>query len=102
MIRRLKHAASVPEVKEQMTVEDEFLDYLKNWSRSERFKGRKEVEKEMETTIAQMNKIEEELIKKDEELIKKDEELVKKEEELKEERKKNETYRLKLQQAGLL
>ena len=85
LIRRLKQAASVPEVAEQMTVEDGFLDYLKNWARSERFKGRKEVEKEME-----------------EELIKKEEELIKKDKELEEERKKNETYRLKLQQAGLL
>ena len=88
LIRRLKQAASVPEVAEQMAVEDGFLDYLKNWARSERFKGRKEVEKEMEQTIARMAQKEEELVKKDKEL--------------EEERKKNETYRLKLQQAGLL
>ena len=61
-------------------------------------KARQELEKaekEKETAIALMAQKEEELIKSKEELIKSKEELVKKEEEL-------ETYRLKLQQAGLL
>ena len=116
LLRRLKQAASVPEVAEQMTIEDEVLDYLKNCVRSEAFKAHKKVEKEMATAIAQIAQKEEELIKKgkeiakkDEELVKKDEELEKKDEELEEERKKteaiakeNETLRLKLQQAGLL
>jgi hypothetical protein len=95
LIRRLKQAAAIPEIKEQMTAEDEILNYFKNYCRSEVFK----VQKKLEIVIAQKD---EELVKKDEELVKKDEELVKKDEELEEERKKNEALRLKLQQAGLL
>jgi hypothetical protein len=74
LIRRLKQAGSIPEVKEKMTAEDEVLEYIKSYGRSEVFK----VRKEMEGVIAQ----------KDEELVKKDKEL--------------EAMRLKLQQAGLI
>jgi hypothetical protein len=96
LIRRLKQAASVPEVKEQMAAEDEIFDYMKNLERIAAYKGMKkaanEERKKWEVVVA---KKDEELVKKDEELVKKDEELVKKDEEL-------EALRLKLKQAGLL
>jgi len=125
LIRRLKQAASVPEVKKQMTIEDEVLDYIKNCIRSGTYKAIKEYEKEMSQLIAQkeeeitkkeeeitkkdeeITKKDEEITKKDEEITKKDEEITKKDEELEKERKKNEAaakeieaLRLKLQQAG--
>jgi hypothetical protein len=74
LIRRLKQAAAIPEVKEQMTAEDEIFSYMQNLERIAAYKERKK----MEVVIAQ-----------------KDEELAKKEKEL-------EALRLKLQQAGLL
>ena len=87
LIRRLKQAASVPEVKEQMTVEDEFLSYLKNYVRSEAFKVRKEMKAEIAQNLEEIAKQGEEIAKQGEELAKKDKEL--------------EALRLKLQQAGL-
>jgi hypothetical protein len=39
VIRRLKSAASNPEVKQQMKVEDEFLRYMQNWARELAEKG---------------------------------------------------------------
>jgi hypothetical protein len=44
LIRRLKQAASLPEVKEQMTVEDEVLSYLQNLERLGAYKERKKME----------------------------------------------------------
>jgi hypothetical protein len=85
LIRRLKQAAGVPEVKEQMTAEDEVFDYMKMLERIAAYNAENEVRKELETVIVQ-----------------KDEELVKKDEELEEERKKNEVLRQKLREAGLL
>jgi hypothetical protein len=106
LIRRLKQAASVPEIKEQMTAEDEVWSYFQSLERMAAHKAahkaanevRKEMEEKIQVVIIQKD---EEIIKKDEEIIKKDEELVKKVEELEEERKKNEALRIKLQQAGL-
>ena len=62
LIRRLKQAAAIPEVKEQMTVEDGVLSYIKNYGRSEVFKVRKEMEEEMKAVI-------DELVKKDKEMV---------------------------------
>ena len=73
LIRRLKQAAAIPEVKEQMTAEDEVLSYIKNLERIAASK----VEKEKDAIIAQKNR---ELEEKDREL---------------------EAMRLKFQQAGL-
>ena len=92
LIRRLKQAASVPEVKEQMTAEDEIFDYMKMLERMAAYKERKKMETIMEDVIAQ----------KDKELVKKGKELEEKGKELEEERKKSEALLLKLQQAGLL
>ena len=99
LIRRLKQAASEPEVKKRMKDEDEVFDYMKMIERMAAYKAANEERKKWETDIA----------KKDEELVKKDEELEaarKKSEaaakELEEERKKSEALHLKLQQAGLV
>ena len=104
LIRRLKQAASVPEVKKQMTIEDEVLDYIKICIRNGTYKAIKEFEKEKAKTIAEH---EETIDQTKEELTKKEEEITKKDKELEEERKKNEAaakeieaLRLKLQQAG--
>jgi hypothetical protein len=60
LIRRLKKAAAIPEVKEQMTAEDEILRYLQNLERLAAFKERKKLEVEMAQKMAQKN---EELVK---------------------------------------
>ena len=75
LIRRLQQAAAIPEVKKQMTAEDEVFNYMQNLERIAASKAANKVRKEMGVIIDQKDK---ELVKKDEELVKKDEELVKK------------------------
>ena len=87
LLRRLKQAASEPEVKEQMTVEDEFLDYLKNWMRSEISKMSKEADKKIDHANLQIAHQKQELTKKDEELEQKEKELEQKEKELEQKEK---------------
>ena len=113
LIRRLKQAASSPEIKKQMKAEDEVFDYMKMLERMAAHKAtheeRKKWEADMEKKDEELEKKDEELIKTTEELEKTTEELIKTTEELDQERKKsvatakeNEALRLKLQQAGLL
>jgi len=92
LIRRLKQAASSPEIKKQMSDEDEVFDYMKMLERMAAYKATNEERKRWEADIAM-----------------KDEELVKKAQELEVERKKSEAIakeleaaHLTLQRAGLL
>jgi len=94
LIRRLKQAAAIPEVKEQMTAEDEVLSYIKNLERIAASK----VEKEKDVVIAQKDR---ELEEKDRELEEKDRELEEKDRELEEKDRELKAMRLKFQQAGL-
>jgi len=56
LIRRLKMAASSPEIKKQMQDEDEVWEYLRDIERIGRNKGRKDGIKEMEGIVAQKDK----------------------------------------------
>ena len=106
LIRRLKQAASSPEIKKQMSDEDEVFDYMKMLERMAAYKAANEERQKWETEFAKKDeelvKKDEELVKKDEELEKKVEELVKKDEELAKKDEELQTLRLKLLQAGML
>jgi hypothetical protein len=93
LIRRLKMAASSPEIKKQMQDEDEVWEYLKDVERIGRQKGRKDGLKEMEGIVAQKDK---ELEEKGKELEEKDKELEEKDKELEEKDKEIEALKQQL------
>ena len=81
LLRRLKQAANNPDVKEQMTAEDEVLSYMQNLERIAAYKGeqkgeQKGAQKEREKMKVVIAQKDEELVKKDKELVKKDENMV--------------------------
>ena len=105
LIRRLKQAASIPEVKEQMIAEDEVLNYFKNFVRSETYKVRKELAQkyiELEEKDIEIKEKDIEIKEINKKIEKNNKAIEEKDKKIEEAEKELEAMRQKLQQAGLL